>query len=134
MQERIGNLRGKVTGMRVLAPDGLFPRMEVTVQAKGVIKGIEVLQTVTYWSGPRADGSLAGEGYGIDLLPDGQATSFKGSGVGRPAGNGMAADWRATIQYQPNATKLASLSEGPVFVDYHVDEEGNAEGTLYQLK
>ena len=50
--DQIGEEKGKITGQRVLDVEGGIPKLETSFSATGKYKGVEVIDTGTYWSGP----------------------------------------------------------------------------------
>jgi hypothetical protein len=56
--------------------------METSFQAKGSILGTDVMETGTYCTIVRPDGTLFGEGQGIVTTADGKLSTWTGHGVG----------------------------------------------------
>lgn len=56
----IGELKGKITGQRVLSVDG--PRMETSISASGNLRGAQVTETLTYVANQISKGMLHGLG------------------------------------------------------------------------
>lgn len=84
--EMIGELRGKVTGNRVLPSGGQAPKVETSFQESGKILGVEATDMGTYWSAVRAGGGLYGEGQGVTMTKDGEMAAWTGNGAGRFTG------------------------------------------------
>jgi hypothetical protein len=132
--DKVGELRGKVTTMRVLEPDPEGARVEVTMQETGSLFGVDVQTTVTYVSRPRPGGLIFGEGHGALFTPDGESMTWKGLGFGKPKGKGQAASWRGTLFYKGTSRKLERLTTAPVVFEYEIDENGNSHGKLTEWK
>ena len=118
--ETLGEVRGKVTAMRVL-PDG---KMEVSQQGTGKLLGSEITEVVTYWIAVRPNGTAYAEGQQIIMSSDGSAV-WKGSGVGKPTGQG---GWKYAYAgaFQTVASqKLGRLLDVHIVGEYDVDENGN---------
>src|SRR5687768_16406453 len=81
--EVVGEGHGKITTLRVL-PDG---KMEVSQLGNGKLLGSEISDAATYWTVMRPNGTAYGEGDQIIMSGDGSAV-WKGSGVGKPIGQG----------------------------------------------
>jgi len=79
--EQIAEGRGKRTARRVLSTEGSGFKVEVSFEETGKLLGFDMYDIGTYWSSPRADGSLYGEGEGVILTPDGGVATWKGAGV-----------------------------------------------------
>ncbi len=85
----IGEEKGKITGQRVLDVEGGIPKLETSFSAAGKYKGVEAIDTGTYWSTPRAGGVIYGEGQGVLMSKDGQEiATWTGQGIGRFIGPG----------------------------------------------
>jgi hypothetical protein len=96
----IGDESGKVTGVRVLPPQGGAPSVEVSFQASGKLHGVAATNIGTYSSVVRPDGTLFGEGSGVVTGGGGELATWVGHGVGKMTGKGLAASWRGAIYYQ----------------------------------
>jgi hypothetical protein len=130
--EQIGEERGQVTGMRVLPSDGDEVRVEVSFQASGSLLGVEMNDMATYISVLRPDGTLYGTGQGIVMTADGDAIPWTGSGIGWPAGSGMAANYRGAIYYRSNAERFARLNRLAAVFEFDVDENGQTTGKIWE--
>ena len=128
--EMLGEGRGKITGQRVL-PDG---KVEVSFQQSNKILGVETTEIGTYTSEMRPDGTLCGEGQGVEMTKDGETAMWKGSGVGRFTRPG-AASYRGAIYYQTTSKKqLARLNGVAAVFEYETDENGNTSGKFWEWK
>ena len=132
--EMIGEVRGKITGNRVLPSEGQAPKVETSQQQSGKILGVEVTDMGTYWSVVRAGGGLYGEGQGVTMTKDGEAAAWTAQGVGRFAGRGSAVSFRGAIYYQTSSTKLARLNNVAVVFEYEADENGNTHAKFWEWK
>ena len=76
--EKLGELRGKVTGQRVLPADDSRPKVETSFEISGTVLGVETTMMGTYWSTVRPDGRLYGECpmQGILLTRDGDVGTW----------------------------------------------------------
>ena len=64
--EQIGEEKGKVTGQRILDIDESgTPKIETTFSSNAKFKGIDTVNTVTYWTVPRPGGMLYWEAKGV---------------------------------------------------------------------
>jgi hypothetical protein len=131
--ERIGEVSGKTVLERVLPSDGGVPKMEVTFQAAGSLLGVPSQDRGTYWAALRPDGTLYGEGQGITMSAQGDAATWKGSGVGRMKQDGSIS-YRGAIYLQTTSPKWAQLNSIAVLFEYEVDAQGNSRSTLYEWK
>ena len=133
--DKIGEETGKITGQKVLPPDGLSPKFEATYQGSGTTLGLNTSVTVTYWSVVMPDGTLHGEGQGVLMTQDGEMANVKSEGVGRSTGRGpTAVSWRGNSYYQTASQKLARLNSVVAVWEYEIDENGNVRGTIWEWK
>jgi hypothetical protein len=59
--EKRGELRGKVTGQRILPSEGTDPKCETSFEINGTILSVQVTVMGTYWSILSQDKTLYGE-------------------------------------------------------------------------
>jgi len=107
--------------------------MEVTDQGMGTLCGLSVTQTVTYVGTMRPNGTISGGGSGMTMTSDGEAATFRGTGVGRFVRPGVIS-WRGALLYETASEKLGSLNGIAVLFEYEIDESGKSEGRLYEWK
>jgi len=127
----IGETTGKRILRRVLSTDP--PEVEVSFEDSGIMLGTAVNGFGTYSSVVRADGTIYGEGEGIMMTADGEAITWKGSGLGK-FGAGSAVSYRGILYYRTPSQKLARLNTvGGVF-EYEVDPDGNTQTKVWEWK
>jgi hypothetical protein len=134
--DKIGELRGRVIGQRILPPDGSLPRTETSFEISGTVLGVEVTAMGTYLSTFRPDGTVYGEcpWQGIMMTKDGEVGTWSAAGVHRPKKPGGAASLRGAVYYQIASSKLARLNEIAVPYEWEIDANGNAECRLWEWK
>jgi hypothetical protein len=134
--EKLGELRGKVTGQRVLPADGSRPKVETSFEISGTVLGVETTLMGTYWSTVRPDGRLYGECpmQGVLLTRDGDVGTWTAAGVGRFTGQGSAVSFRGAIYFQTVPQTLARLTQAAMLYEWEVDEHGNAHTPLWEWK
>ncbi len=130
--EQISELTGKRTGRRVLSTDVGF-KVEVSFEDSGKLLGQQVNNMGTYWSGPRADGSLYGEGQGVVITQDGEVATWKGQGVGKIQATG-AVSYRGAVYYSTASAKLARLNTVAAVFEFEVDTSGNTRTKAWEWK
>jgi hypothetical protein len=127
--EIVGEARGKITAMRVL-PDG---KIEVSQQGTGRLLGSEISDAATYWTVMRPNGTAYGEGQQAIMSDDGSAI-WKGSGVGKPTGQG---GWKYGVAgaFQTIASqKWGRLFDVYTVVEYDVDQNQNYHWKMWEWK
>jgi hypothetical protein len=129
--EQIGEFRGKRLLRRVLSSDPL--RVEVTFEDSGKILGVEINEFGTYTSQVRPDGLMYGEGEGAFMTKDGEAVSWKGSGLGKFK-EGGALSYRGILYYKTTSQKLARLNTTATVFEYEVDAKGDTSTKLWEWK
>jgi hypothetical protein len=132
--EQIGEETGQITGTRVLPDEGAGPKVEVSFQSSGTLLGVHESNMGTYVSVARPDGTLFGEGQGVIMTDEGEVVTWRGQGVGRLTGHGMAASWRASIYSQTTSERLARLNSVAGMVEFEADESGKIAAKSWEWK
>lgn len=132
--ERIGESSGKVVNFRIVPDANQAVQIEVTFQDNGKILGLASTGMGTYLSHHGPGNTLRGQGQGIVKTSSGDVATWKGYGVGRPTGNGMAASWRGVLIYETNSPKLEPLNKMAVHFEYEVSEDGKTTSQIYEVK
>jgi len=134
--EKLGEMQGKVTGQRILSPEGSSPKVETSFEISGTMLGVEVTAMGTYWSIVRPDGTIYGEcpWQGIITTKDGEMGTWAGTGVGRFTGEGTAISLRGALYYQIQSERLARLNTIAVPYEWDIDAQGNAQCQLWEWK
>jgi hypothetical protein len=122
---------GKVTGFRVL--DGAGPKVEVSIQTKGKLLGIDYQGRATYWSEMQAGGFLYGEGQGMYMTKDGDMAVWKGQGTGKIAAGG-GSSYRGALHFLNATGKIAKLAGTVVVFEHSVDANDNAASKSWEWK
>src|SRR5689334_19544640 len=118
--EKIGSTTGKVTGQRVLANPGGGPKMETSFQTTGTLLGVTAREVGTYWAVVRPDGTVYGEGQGVTMGSNGEATTWVGHGVGTIKKDG-AASYRGSVFYQTATPAWSRLNSVAGVFEFEVD-------------
>ena len=129
--EQLGESKGKRTVRRVLSIDPLT--VEVSFEDSGHMLGVATNGMGTYTSVARPDGSIAGEGQGVMMTPDGEGITWKGSGVGK-FGPGGSVSYRGMLYYRTPSQKLARLNNACGVFEYDVDPAGNTTSKVWEWK
>jgi hypothetical protein len=108
--------------------------VEVSFAGTGKLLGVATTDLGTYVSTMTPFGVLNGEGQGITMTADGESLTWKGHGIGKPTGKGMAASYRYSIVVQTASTKLAKLNGVLLVGEWEVDENGVAKGQAWEWK
>ena len=136
--------RGIASGVRVL--DAALQKREITVTAKGSIKGIEIHFLITYWNMQRDDGTLYGEGQGIISNKENRehVATVSEFGIGKTVDIGTV--WRGSAFYRPmkntkpsssddDSKKLSSILGNIVGVfETDIDESGNVTQSVWEWR
>ena len=134
--EKLGELHGKVTGQRILPPEGAYPKCETSFEISGTVLGVQVTVMGTYWSIIRQDGTLYGEcpWQGIIMTKEGDTGTWSGAGVGWFTGEGTAVSMRGSLYFQIASKKLAQLNRIAVPYEWDVDAQGTARCEIWEWK
>jgi hypothetical protein len=128
--EIVAEARGKVANLRVV-PDG---KVEVSLQGSGKLLGSEAIDITTFSSIMRPNGTAYGEGQTILMLNDSGSATWKGSGVGKPTGQG---GWRYSFggSFQTiTSQKLGRLLDVYIVGEYEADADGNYQWKEWEWK
>ena len=130
--DQISDLSGRRTARRVVSVDSGF-KVEVSFEDRGKLLGTEGGNIGTYWSTPRADGTLCGEGHGVFATDDGEMVTWKGIGTGMFTG-GRKLSYRGALMYNTSSKKLARLNEIVGVFEFEVDADGNTHSKTWEWK
>lgn len=129
--EQIGESRGKRGARKVVSVDGGFT-VEVSFESTGKVLGHDTNEIGTYCSSSRPDGSLYGEGQGVIITAEGDAATWKGSGVGKFVAGGVS--YRGAIYYTSASPKFARLNSVAAVFEFEVDAAGNTHSKMWEWK
>jgi len=129
--KQIGETKGKRLVRRVLSTDP--PTAEVSFEDSGTLCGVAVTGMGTYTSVIAADGSLHGEGKGLEMSADGESASWTGTGVGK-FGPGGSVSYRGMLFFKSASKKLAQLNNACVAFEYEVDAAGKTVSKMWEWK
>ena len=87
----------------------------------------------TYTSQVRPDGMIYGEGEGAFMTKDGEAVTWKGSGLGKFK-EGGAVSYRGILYHRTTSQKLARLNTTAVVFEYEVDAKGDTSTKFWEWK
>lgn len=131
----LGELLGETTGKRivrrVLSTEP--PTVEVSFEDSGKMLGVGTTGFGTYTAVIRIDGTIVGEGAGITTTQDGEAITWKGSGLGTFKEHG-AISYRGILYYWTTSEKLARLNTVAGVFEYEVDPQGNTHTKVWEWK
>ena len=125
---------GKITNVKVLENAGGQSKVEVCLQGQGKLLGTGMTELASYWQEVRPGGIFYGEGGPVWMTDQGEVLSWKGFGVGRPAGPGFAASYAVCGAIQSDSATYAHLAGIALVGEYQVDETGNYTWKLWEWK
>lgn len=129
--EQIGETKGRRLVRRVTSIDP--PTAEVSFEDTGQMLGIPTTGMGTYTSVIRPDGSILGQGQGLDMTQDGEAITWSGTGIGK-FGPGGSVSYRGMLFFQTASQKLARLNNVCGAFEYDVDASGNTTAKMWEWK
>ena len=129
--EQISTSTGKRIVRRVLSVDP--PTAEVSFEATGTVLGIATNGLGTYTSVVRPDGSIFGNGQGMEMTSDGDSITWTGTGVGH-FGPGGSVSYRGAIFFRTTSQKLASLNNACGVFEFEVDAAGGTSSKIWEWK
>lgn len=129
--EIIGELKGKITGNRILSVEHC-PKIESSLQGAGKMLGIDVVDMGTFWAILKEDGGLYGEGQGILTTNDDEIVTWKAQGLGKM--KGKEAEWRGSGFFNTSSQKLSRLNSTIGVFEFSIDEDGNTNEKIWEWK
>ena len=126
-------MTGMKVGWRVLPPDELGPRMEISYQGAGMMLGVETTETGTYTAVARPNGTFFADGQGISIAANGGIISWTGRGIGIPDGNGLVS-YRGVIFFDSTSPTFSRLGAVTGISEYEVSEDGPLSGKVWEWK
>ena len=129
----IFEMTGKKVGWRVLPPDELGPRMEISYQGTGKMLGVETTETGTYTAVARPNGTFFANAQGISVANNGGIISWTGQGIGIPDGNGMVS-YRGVLFFESTSPTFSRLGTVTGISEYEVSEDGPLFGKVWEWK
>ena len=127
--DQITDLKGKVTGQRVLDAEG--PTIETSISSTGSAKGVRINEILTFVGKPSSPGVLHGKGQGVFSAESGWAT-WTGEGIGRMIPPGI--KWRGAIFLTSATGKLEFLNNMVSIFEAEIDMEGNFSEKSWEWK
>jgi hypothetical protein len=95
--------------------------------------GVATMGLGTYTSVVGLDGSLFGEGQGVNMTQEGEAISWKAMGFGKFGAEG-ATSYRGMLFFKTASQKLARLNNACGAFEYDVDSSGNTVSKFWEWK
>jgi hypothetical protein len=129
--DKIGETTGKRLVRRVLSVDPLTA--EVSFEDSGQMLGVPTTGIGTYTSVVRPDGSIYGEGQGMNTTADGEAITWTGMGLGH-FGAGGSVSYRGMLFFRTTSQKLARLNNACGAFEYEVDPAGATVSKVWEWK
>ena len=129
--EQLGETKGKRLVRRVTSVDPTT--VEVTFEDSGHMLGVATMGLGTYTSVVGLDGSLFGEGQGVNMTQEGEAISWKAMGFGKFGAEG-ATSYRGMLFFKTASQKLARLNNACAAFEYDVDGSGNTVSKFWEWK
>ena len=139
--EQYAELKGKITGQRVLDIEG--PTIETSVSVSGTMKGTQVQEMITFIGTPTAEkGVIHGSGKGVIIATAGggggeipEMVTYTGEGVGRFSSSGSI-KWRGSVFFRTSSagSKLAFLNNMVGVFESEIDADGNFSEKEWEWK
>lgn len=127
----IGETKGKRIVRRVLSVDPLTA--EVSFEDAGQLLGTKTTGVGTYTSVARPDGSIFGQGQGMNVTETGEMVTWTGTGLGK-FGLGGSVSYRGMLFLQTTSQKLAALNNCCAAFEYEVDPSGQTTSKMWEWK
>ena len=131
--EQFGEVKGKITGQRVLDLAG--PSIETSITASGTLKGVQIKETLTFIGRPtNSNGILHGKGIGVIMAGESELATVTGEEIGR-IDSLKSVNYRGSLFFSTSSTgKLASLNNLVGVFEAVIDAEGNFTEKTWEWK
>jgi hypothetical protein len=137
--EQYAELKGKITGQRVLDVEG--PIIETSVSTTGTVKGAQVQEMITFVGTPTTEkGVIHGVGKGVLMTTGGreggepEMATYTGEGIGRMDSSGSI-KWRGSVfSRSPSGGKLSFLNNMIGIFESEIDAAGNFSEKVWEWK
>jgi hypothetical protein len=127
----IGELKGKITGLRVLEAEG--PTMETSLSFTGRITGPPATETETIVGRPVCPGVIHSKGQGVLMSGDSDMATYTGEATGKVTSSGTKV--RGVIFFRVVLTgKLAFLSNVVGVFESEIDAEEKVIQKIWEWK
>ena len=131
--DQVGDLSGRITGQRVLPAEGEGVRVETSFEGTGSLLGVQNNGMGTYIGIMRADGTIQGEGQGVQMSAQGDHAPWVGQGVGTFTEDG-GVSYRGAIYYDSPSEAWAPLNRVAVVYEFETSADGSVKGTFWEWK
>jgi hypothetical protein len=136
--EQYAELKGKITGQRVLDVEG--PIIETSVSTTGTVKGAQVQEMITLIGTPTTErGVIHGIGKGVLMTIGGgggepEMATYTGEGIGRMDSSGSI-KWRGSVfSRSSSGGKLSFLNNMIGIFESEIDAAGNFSEMVWEWK
>ena len=130
--EKLGQETGRVTSRRVVSTD-IPPSLEISMEAKGELLGVEHQTIATYVSEIRTNGTVYGHGEGVVTGKHGELATWKGSGV-RTISEDGGAKFRGAIYYETASPAWVSLNAVAAVFEYSENADGSTSTEIWEWR
>ena len=117
----------------MLPSEGEGVRVETSFEGMGSLLGVQNRGMGTYTAIMRADGTLFGEGQGVQMSAQGDHASWTGQGVGTIGEDGTIS-YRGSLVYDSPSEAWAQLNRVAVVFEFDTAADGSVKGTLWEWK
>jgi hypothetical protein len=134
--EQIEDLKGKITGQRVIEVEP--PTVETSVSCSGTIRGVQVNEILTFAGTPVTssevkEGVIHGKGAAI-IMAESEIATLTGEGIGTISSSG-ATRWRGSLFFSTASRgKLAFLNNMIGVFEGEFDAQGNFTNKSWEWK
>lgn len=129
--QQIGELKGKVTGQRVLDADG--PTTETSLSFSGNFLATPVKANLTIVDRPAAAGVFHAKGQAVIMAGESELATWRVEAIGRISSSG--AKYRGSHFYSTSSTgKLASLNNVVGLFEAETDAKGTTSLKIWEWK
>jgi hypothetical protein len=135
--EQIGKEKGRITCQRIIEVENTDrgPTIETNFSANAKFKGVDAVDTVTYWTIPSINGMSYSEVKGVIMTIDGsEVATFTAYGIGRLIDSGRVRLSGISHYSTRSVSKLAFFNNFAGIFEYESDGQGNISSRLWELR
>ncbi len=127
--------KGTVTNQRTVKSEKGGEKMEASFIRKGKLKGIDVINSGTFWTIPIEGGAFYGEAKGTFTTTDGEIVSYTAQGLGRPISDNKLRFTGSDFLYASHDGKFSHLNNTVGVFEVEVDTQtGDITGKTFEWK
>lgn len=129
----LGTEHGQIISQRVLELQP-FPKMEISFKEDSTMHGINITSIGTFLMTIKSDGTLSGEGKGIDTAKNGDMATWTAQGIGNITSDGKFRLQGTVIHNTNPQGNLSFLNNKIGYIQVEIDNQGKSSTTFWLIQ